>query len=117
MVSSLSKYSPICGEANIVRYLSRVGPKEYSYDTDVHQSNQDDIILDVCYTLSKKLSQKDRQSYLQQLNKRLANQQYFNEDLSVVDVAVSSILKQLQLKELPGNLSSWMSRVSLQVGY
>jgi aminoacyl tRNA synthase complex-interacting multifunctional protein 2 len=125
MVSSASKYVPIYGEINIMRYLNRVGPKEFNYDksSNAFQATVDDSVLDMCYVLSQKeTTHKERQFYLQQLNQRLGKQKFFNgnDELSFVDMAVSSVLKQLSTKnpkDLPGNLPGFLARVSVKAGF
>jgi aminoacyl tRNA synthase complex-interacting multifunctional protein 2 len=122
MLTSPSKFIPIYGEVNIIRFLNRVGPSEFSYETDNHFATLSDGTLDICYQLSKKHSVKERQGYVQQLSQRLGKNQFFNNStsLNISDVAVSSILKKLfggNLKEMPANLSSWLQKVSKIAGY
>jgi aminoacyl tRNA synthase complex-interacting multifunctional protein 2 len=120
MVSPIS--APVLGEVNIIRHLNRVGPSEFWYETDNQFANLSDTILDICYQLSKKPSTKEGQYFVQLLSQRLGKSQFYNDSLnmSVSDVAVSSILKQhfaSSLKELPANLSSWLQKVSKVAGY
>jgi hypothetical protein len=125
LISSATKYSPISGEVNILRYLNRIGPKEFLYDktSNAYQATIDDLVLDTCYLIAlSETSHKDRQFHLQQLNQRLGKQKFFNgnDDCSFVDLAVSSTLKQISSKnskELPGNLPGYLSRVSVVAGY
>lgn len=113
---------PVYGEVNIIRFLNRVGPNEFWYEQDNHFANQSDIILDICYELSKKHSTKERASYCQILSQRLGKSNFYNDSssLSIADVAVSSMLKKLfanNFKELPANLSSWLQKISKHAGY
>lgn len=113
---------PVYGEVNIVRFLNRVGPSEFWYETDNHFAALNDSILDVCYQLSKKLSVKERQTFVSVLSQRLGKGQFYNDSssLSVADVAVSSTLKKVFLnnpKEMPANLSSYLQKVSTIAGY
>lgn len=122
MLTSPSKFIPIYGEVNIIRFLNRVGPSELSYEADNHFATLSDATLDICYQLSKKHSVKERQAYVQQLSQRLGKSQFFNNSsgLNISDVAVSSILKKLfgsNLKEMPANLSGWLQKVSPVAGY
>lgn len=122
MLTSLSKFVPVYGEVNILRFLNRVGPSEYSYEVNNNIANLNDIVLDICYQLSKKHSAKERQYFMQLLNQRLGKNQFFNNStlMSISDIAVSSILKKLyanNLNELPANLSTWLQKISSIAGY
>lgn len=113
---------PVYGEVNIVRYLNRVGPSEFWYETENHFAALNDNILDICYQLSKKLSVKERQALVSVLSQKLGKGQFYNESssLSVADVAVSSTLKKVFLnnpKEMPANLTSYLKNVSSIAGY
>lgn len=114
MISSPSKLAPLYGEINIIRFLNRIGPNEFHYETNNHEANFHDQVLDTCYLLSKKHTNKERQQFVKQLSQRLGSQQYFNgsPSLSISDIAVSSILKQLfdeNAKGLPANLASFLT--------
>lgn len=120
MVTGSSKFVPILGEVNILRYLNRIGPNELSYEDQGQLTTTNDAILDICYQLAQKLSPKERQNHLQQLNQRLGKQKFFNGEngVSIADLAVSSVLKNSSTgKELPGSLGSWQARTKLIVGY
>lgn len=113
---------PVYGEVNIIRYLNRVGPSEFWYEADNHFANLSDIVLDICYELSKQHSAKERQSFVQLLSQRLGKSNFYNDSpsLAIADVAVSSVLKKLfasNVKELPANLSTWLQKVSPVAGY
>ncbi|CAO1414535.1 unnamed protein product [Diamesa serratosioi] len=117
-----SKFSPIYGEVNIIRYLNRIGPNEFFYDIDNHQANLADTTLDICYQLSMKLPVKERQYNLQLLSQRLGKSKFFNDSngLAIVDIAVSSIVKKLcssNMKEVPAALTSWLTQVASFTGY
>jgi aminoacyl tRNA synthase complex-interacting multifunctional protein 2 len=121
-ISSPSKFIPVYGEINIIRYLNRIGPNEFFYENDSHEASLHDQVLDICYVLSKQSSNKDYQQYLKQLSQRLGKEQFFNNSssLSISDIAVSSIVKKLVLnsfKELPANLKSWVQKISPIAGY
>lgn len=120
MITGSSKYVPIIGEVNVLRFLSRIGPNEFNYEDQEELATSTDAVLDICYQLTQKLSSKERQTHLQQLNQRLGKHKFFNGDdgVSIADVAVSSVLKNSStLKELPGSLSCWQARTKLIVGY
>lgn len=117
-----SKFSPIYGEVNIIRYLNRIGPNEFFYDIDNHQANVADTTLDICYQLSKKLPVKERQYNIQLLSQRLGKSKFFNDSngLAIADIAVSSIVKKLcnsNMKEVPAALTSWLTQVASVTGY
>lgn len=117
-----SKFSPIFGEVNIIRYLNRIGPNEFFYDIDNHLANVADTTLDICYQLSQKLPVKERQYHLQLLSLRLGKSKFFNDSngLSIADIAVSSIVKKLcssNMKEVPAALTSWLTQVGSLTGY
>lgn len=120
-ISSPSKYIPVYGEINIIRYLNRIGPNEFFYENNNEEANLHDQVLDICYQLSKKHTEKERQQFVQQLSQRLGKNQFFNQavSLSISDIAVSSILKKLfaDKKMLPANLSSWLDQISTIAGY
>lgn len=122
MVSSPSKLIPVYGEINIIRFLNRIGPNEFYYEIENHAANLHDQVLDICYQLSKKHTNKERQQFVKQLSQRLGNSQFYNDadSLSISDIAVSSILKKLfaeNLKELPANLASWLQQISVVARY
>lgn len=113
---------PIYSEANIIRFLNRVGPSEFWYESDNQFANLNDIVLDICYQLSKKHSSKERLYFVQLLSQRLGKSQFYNDstNLSAADISVASILKKLfanNVKELPANLSSWLTKVSSVAGF
>lgn len=121
-ISSPSKFIPMYGEINIIRYLNRVGPSEHSYEYDNFLANLHDQVLDICYQLSKKHTDKERQLYIQQLSQRIGKNQFYNNasSLSISDIAVSSILKKLyanNYKGMPANLSSWLQNITPIAGY
>lgn len=121
-ISSPSKFIPMYGEINIIRYLNRVGPSEHYYERENYETSLHDQVLDICYQLSKKHSDKDRQLYIQQLSQRIGKDHFFNKspNLSVSDIAVSSVLKKLygnNFKGMPANLSGWLQKVSPIAGY
>lgn len=122
-ISSPSKFIPIYGEINIIRYLNRVGPSEHYYEIDDFQANLHDQVLDICYQLSKKHTDKERQQYIQQLSQRLGKDQFYNNSssLSISDIAVSSILKKLyannNVKGMPANLTNWLQKITPIAGY
>lgn len=122
MIGSSTTYvHGIIGEVNIIRYLSRVGPNEFSYENDIPVANECDIIFDICYQLIKLNTVKERQNYLRMLNSRLGKSKYFGnaETLNLADVAVCSTIKQLPVvltKDLSPNMVKWMKDVTDNFG-
>lgn len=121
-ISSPSKLIPVYGEINLLRFFNRIGPNEFFYEIDDHEANLHDQVLDICYQLSKKHTDEERQQFVQKLSGRLGKEQFFNNasSLSISDVAVSSILKKLysnNVKPMPANLSSWLQKISSVAGY
>ncbi|CRK92954.1 CLUMA_CG006577, isoform A [Clunio marinus] len=113
---------PVYGEMNIIRYLNRIGPNEFSYEVDNQFANVFDNILDICDQILKQPSSKDRQSYIQQLSQYLGKNQFFinSPSIGIADIAASTTLKKLSVnspKELPANFSSWLQKINSIVGY
>lgn len=107
MICQSMVFVPIFGEVNIQRYLSRIGPNEFNYENESNPT-QIDSILDNCYRIVK--LPKERKSIVKELTSALGKQEYFAGDhLTVGDVAVWSIVKQLELaKEFN---PKWLQRV------
>ena len=61
LIISPLKVVTISGEANIVRYLSRVGPVEHNYEI-LNEVNRIDEVLDHCLILMNLKLVKDRQA-------------------------------------------------------
>lgn len=120
---TLPTVCPIFGEANILRYLNRVGPNEFYYETgDSYASSLSDALLDTCYQLSMKHPVKERQKHTQILSQRLGKNNFFSgsAELSLVDIVVASTLQKLHgnnSKELPANLSSWLKKTATAIGF
>lgn len=115
--------APIFGEVNIIRFLNRIGPSEFFYETgDNHEILVSDTIFDTCHQLSLEHPIKERQKYVQFLSQRLGKNQFFSgaSNISSVDIAVASTFEKLygkNLKELPANLSSWLKKAASAAGY
>jgi len=108
-------FIPIFGEVNILRYLSRVGPNEYGYENSIVQAAEIDGILDACHQLITVSAQKERLAILKKLHVKLGQSEYFNGALlGVVDVALHSAVKQLNLsaKDLTPPLVNWQGRIN-----
>ncbi|XP_049290866.1 probable aminoacyl tRNA synthase complex-interacting multifunctional protein 2 isoform X1 [Anopheles funestus] len=119
MITSPTSYVPICGEVNILRYLSRCGPSEFNYE---QQDNvvEVDSILDACYLLLNKQNIKQRQQILRTLGSKLGKASGFGgADLSLCDIAFTSAVKQVQrtiAKDINPNMAKCMGRVATTVG-
>uniref|UniRef100_A0A1A9WHZ6 AIMP2 thioredoxin-like domain-containing protein n=1 Tax=Glossina brevipalpis TaxID=37001 RepID=A0A1A9WHZ6_9MUSC len=115
MISSPTMYVPIYGEVNIIRYLGRVGPREYRYE-DSPLCNEIDAVLDVCYQLLRCTTPKNKTKMLIALHNRLQNQQYFGgSTMSVADIGVYSSLKRMPDitdKDLTPVLLEWRNRAA-----
>ncbi|XP_052895292.1 probable aminoacyl tRNA synthase complex-interacting multifunctional protein 2 isoform X1 [Anopheles moucheti] len=119
MITSPTSYVPICGEVNILRYLSRCGPREFNYE---QQDNVDEVdsILDACYLLLNKQNIKQRQQILRTLGSKLGKAAGFGGgELSLCDIAFTSAVKQVQrtiAKDINPNMAKCMGRVATVVG-
>lgn len=118
--SSSCNYS-INGEMNVLRYLMRIGPNEFSHEVSSTETNDFDTILDLCHQLikTKNNMSKEKQIILKNLCNRIGKNQYFcGNSVTVCDIAVSSALKQSASgKELPQSLSQWLNNVTEVLGY
>lgn len=116
-----ASFVPILGEVNLVRYLSRVGPKEFAYgDADLVTSLDIDAVLDLTHQLLVAGSAKQRLAVLRQLSTKLGNQQFFSgNEFAACDIAVSSAFKQLPVssKDIAPNLNDWVKRVTNIFGF
>lgn len=61
LIISPLKIVTISGEANIVRFLSRMGPSEHNYEI-LNDVNRIDEVLDHCLILMNSKLVKDRQA-------------------------------------------------------
>ncbi|XP_032592482.2 probable aminoacyl tRNA synthase complex-interacting multifunctional protein 2 isoform X1 [Drosophila grimshawi] len=116
MISSPTMYVPIYGEVNIIRYLGRVGPNEYRYESSP-LCNEIDAVLDICYQLLRCSTHKSQVAMVRLLDKRLQQQQYFGGDqMSVADIGVYSSLIRMPAiteKDLTPALLAWRKRAKL----
>lgn len=119
MITSPTAYVPICGEVNILRFLSRCGPSEFNYER--HEDvNEVDSILDTCYLLINKQNVKDKKQILKTLSSKLGKTPSFGgTDISLCDIAATSAIKQVQkalAKDINPNVMKLMTRVAAVVG-
>lgn len=120
MITSPTAYVPICGEVNILRFLSRCGPSEFNYERNNDDVAEVDSILDTCYLLINKQNLKDKKQVLKTLSSKLGKTPCFGgAELSLCDIAATSAIKQLQkslTKDINPNMTKLMGRVSAVVG-
>lgn len=117
-----ASFIPIIGEVNALRYLARVGPKEFGYvDVDLIQSIEIDSALDLCHQLFVAGNNaKERLTVLRALSTKLGERHFFGGDkYAVSDIAVSSAFKQLTVssKDIAPNLNLWLKKASTLFGY
>lgn len=115
LVCAPGTFIPITGEANILRYLLRIGPSEFGYigAGSIQSQMEIDAILDLVYELVSSSAKDHRSSILKRISQRLNTQTAFGGDsANASDIAVLSTLKQLNLtaKELPANVKIWYDR-------
>uniref|UniRef100_A0AAG5D804 AIMP2 thioredoxin-like domain-containing protein n=1 Tax=Anopheles atroparvus TaxID=41427 RepID=A0AAG5D804_ANOAO len=119
MITSPTSYVPICGEVNILRFLSRCGPSEFNYEQRDNVVEADSI-LDACYLLLNKQNVKQRQQILRTLGTKLGKSDGFGgADMSLCDIAFTSAVKQVQrtiAKDINPNMAKCIGRVSAVVG-
>lgn len=111
LITSSSLNMPIHGEPNILRYLSRIGPSNWNYETK--NATELDSALDICYLLSRARTKTERQSLLQTLNGKLGKSQWLcnNNKMTIADVAAHSVIKQVtNTADINVNLTKWMQR-------
>lgn len=112
LVCAPGTFIPISGEANILRYLIRVGPSEFGYGA-IQANLEIDALFDIIFELLMASGKDHRSSILKRLSQRLNTQTAFGgSSTNVSDLAVFSTLKQLKLtaKELPDNVKTWYER-------
>lgn len=119
MITSPTAYVPICGEVNILRFLSRCGPSEFNYERNDDVAEVDSI-LDTCYQLINKQNVKDKKLVLKTLSSKLGKTPSFGGDeVSLCDIAATSAIKQVQkalAKDINPNMAKLIGRVSTVVG-
>lgn len=120
MITSPTAYVPICGEVNILRFLSRCGPNEFNYERQDDHAEADSI-LDTCYLLINKQNVKDKKQVLKTLNSKLGKVSCFGGagPISLCDIAATSAIKQVQQvlsKDINPNMAKLVTRVSEEIG-
>ncbi|XP_044732817.1 probable aminoacyl tRNA synthase complex-interacting multifunctional protein 2 isoform X2 [Chrysoperla carnea] len=111
---------PIIGDTNILRYLARIeNSQKLIYEENQNQfeikSIHIDNVLDICYRLSHRQcsSKSKRQELLHLVDNKLGKSQWLagTDSLSIADIALHSVIQQLNLSNLLNvNLSNWLKR-------
>lgn len=101
------------GESNILRYLARIGPNEFNYESNGSNSNEIDSQLDMSELLIAAPTAKDRQIILKNLNAMLGKNEYFGgTEPRIDDLCLASVVLQSTAdKELPPTLLKWSRKV------
>lgn len=115
LVCAPGTFVPITGEANILRYLIRIGPPEFGYigAGSIQAQMEIDVLLDLTHELIVATAKDHRLAVLKRISQRLNTQTAFGgSSTNVSDIAVFSTIKQLNLtgKELPANVNTWLQR-------
>ena len=113
-------YQPIFGEANLVRFLTRIGPEEFRFERNKNHEIRlaSESALDICYQINKNKELSNKQALIKELSDLLGKGNYFCGawNPTICDVAVYSLLKQLQTDEftkkvaIPQNLNDLQKR-------
>lgn len=120
MITSPTAYVPICGEVNILRFLSRCGPNEFNYERQADLTEADSI-LDTCYLLINKQNVKDKKLVLKTLSSKVGKVSCFGGSgtISLCDIAATSAIKQVHqvlAKDINPNMAKLVTRVSVEIG-
>ncbi|XP_006822418.1 aminoacyl tRNA synthase complex-interacting multifunctional protein 2-like, partial [Saccoglossus kowalevskii] len=100
--------SPIHGEANIARYLSRLLDSNYEANPEV--ATQIDTWLDIATNSVLNGASKEKASVLRSLNSHLGKNPWLvGSSLSLADIIMWSSLNQSgQANGAPGNVKKWL---------
>ncbi|GLV32443.1 aaRS-interacting multifunctional protein 2 [Carabus blaptoides fortunei] len=115
LITSSSVNTPIYGEVNVLRYLSRVNSDiipAWNYESTGNGTDIDSV-LDICYMLSKSRTKTERTSLLQLINGKLGKSQWLcnSERISIADVATYSVIKQVtNANDINVNLNKLLQR-------
>ncbi|MCL4125390.1 UNVERIFIED_CONTAM: hypothetical protein GTU68_051768 [Idotea baltica] len=121
MVNPLTQ-SVISGEANILRYISRLFPAVSSLHYELRGSfvgvSESDYWLDAIQTKLLHGTNKERQSVFKQLNAKLGTSKWVDGDSwGLCDVFCWSVILQLgSSKDLPSNVANWFKRIAQETG-
>lgn len=103
----------VIGESNILRYLARIGPNEFNYETNGSNANEIDSRLDLSELLLAAPTAKDRQTILKSMSAVLGKNEFFGGNEPRIDdlCLASAVLQSTADKELPPTLLKWSRRV------
>ena len=96
----------VLGAGIILRHLSRIGPQDYSYESDVDQAFRIDKVLDLCSML------RHRSDFaIDELSSILGEFTMFstNNRISIADICVLYFLNSSQF-QLPNNLKEFCTK-------
>lgn len=113
-VELIVSHTPIIGEVNFLRYLSRLTANSLSYNQDV----EIDSLLDVCYLIAMSKNKTGRVKLLQNFTVLLGkNASYLTKNkFGIVDVAAYSAIKQVtNSDEVNITLNKWLQKCETAV--
>ncbi|KAK3922467.1 putative aminoacyl tRNA synthase complex-interacting multifunctional protein 2 [Frankliniella fusca] len=115
LVTNPVKHITVQGETNVLRFLSRVGPSNYAYESssNLSQITLLDEVLDNCQRLARSKNVKEKQAIIRTFNASLGKNEWMcgQPTLSIIDTAVWSVLKQQgSSASLTQTLTKWMER-------
>ncbi|CAL4124470.1 unnamed protein product, partial [Meganyctiphanes norvegica] len=116
MVSPMSQ-TRVCGEANIVRYLSRLFPTTSVYNYEAASSfcciAETDQLMDQMQAQLADGNRKEKQAALRQLNGKLGDKRFLLGDhLSIADILAWSLVKQMDGgASAPANVAKWYKAI------
>lgn len=108
----LLSHTPMVGEVNLLRFISRLTSSDLNYESDPN-SVEVDSILDHCYLLVRAKTKTERTNILQVFNKSLSKSQWLvgKTRAGVADIAAYSAIKQsVAPNDLSVNLGKWYER-------
>lgn len=117
MVSPMSQ-TRVCGEANIVRYLSRLFPATSMYNYEAASSfcciAETDQLMDQLQAQLADGNKKEKQAALRQLNGKLGGARFLlGDQLSIIDILAWSLVKQMDDgASAPTNVAKWYKSIN-----
>ncbi|CAG9760861.1 unnamed protein product [Ceutorhynchus assimilis] len=113
----LITHTPISGEVNLLRFLSRSANTNLNYDAEAN-SFEIDSLLDQSYLLVRSKTKVERAGILQTFNQSLGKAEWLlgKKQAGIADVAVYSAIKQAAVaNQLSANLAKWYQRCCVLV--
>lgn len=92
---------------------------DHFYNTDPETATEIDCWLDKSYFLVIQGNNKERQSFLRQMNGHLGKREYLvGNNITIADIIVWSAIAQIQLeKSLPSNVGNWWKLLSSKTAF